>query len=204
MKKRNLAKSQRWVRPLHAYSSMFMLLIMLFFTVTGLTLNNRHWTPDPPLPAEVEQQLPPALSQQLLEADHPETLAAETWQWIREEVGLASGELSSRWSAGEASLFLDVKRPGGYTYVEVFPEENYLWLENQSQGWLAVLNDLHMGRYAGEAWSWFIDFSALVMLVFTLTGFWLILFHPRRRSRTLILSGLGGTLMAGLYVWMLV
>ncbi|MGL5977346.1 MAG: PepSY-associated TM helix domain-containing protein, partial [Aeromonas sobria] len=35
----------RWVRPLHTYSSMLMLVIMLFFTVTGLTLNNRQWLP---------------------------------------------------------------------------------------------------------------------------------------------------------------
>ena len=38
------ASIQRWARILHAYSSMLCLLVVLFFSVTGLTLNHPNWT----------------------------------------------------------------------------------------------------------------------------------------------------------------
>lgn len=198
MKRYNLSKSQRWVRPLHAYSSMLMLFIMLFFTVTGLTLNNRQWLPAPTPPQEAELPLPTQF-QNL----PPQQLTQPLWQWLKKQQQLPDGELSSDWSESEALLTLDIKRPGGYTLVEVLTDESLVWYEHQHFGWMAVINDLHMGRYSGKAWSWFIDLSALVMLLFTLTGFWLVLFHPKRRSRTLALSGFGTLLMVGLYFWML-
>ncbi|SFX17427.1 PepSY-associated TM helix domain-containing protein [Marinospirillum alkaliphilum] len=202
MKRYNLSRSQRWVRPLHAYSSMLMLFIMLFFTATGLTLNNRQWLPTPSAPFEAELQLPDHLYSQLQQQD-PQQQAQPIWQWLKKQQRLPDGELSSDWSASEQLLSLDIKRPGGYTLVEVLPEEQSIWYEHQHLGWMAVLNDLHMGRYSSVAWSWFIDLSAVVMLIFTLTGFWLVLFHPKRRSRTLALSGFGTLLMVGIYFWML-
>ncbi|MBE0507189.1 MAG: PepSY-associated TM helix domain-containing protein [Marinospirillum sp.] len=202
MKRYNLSKSQRWVRPLHAYSSMLMLFIMLFFTVTGLTLNNRQWLSNPAPPIEAELQLPTNFHL-LFEQQQPQQLAQPIWQWLKSHQQLPDGELSSDWSESEQLLTLDIKRPGGYTLVEILPDDQSLWYEHQYLGWMAVINDLHMGRYSGQLWSWFIDIAAVVMLVFTLTGFWLVLFHPKRRSRTLTLSGFGTLLMVGLYFWML-
>ncbi len=201
--KYKLSRSQRWVRPLHAYSSMLMLFILLFFTLTGLTLNNRQWLPTPSISKGVELPLAEIFSDVVFQADTAQQQGLEVWQWLKNKQGLSDGELNVEWYADEALLLLDVKRPGGYTAVEVFPEEQLVWYENQKLGWMAVVNDLHMGRYSGKAWSWFIDLSALVMLLFTLTGFWLVLFHPKRRSRTLLLSGLGTLLMVVLYFWML-
>jgi len=200
--KYKLSRSQRWVRPLHAYSSMLMLFILLFFTLTGITLNNRQWLPTPQASQEVELALAEKFAAIPIEATSAEMQGQAIWQLLKKEQGLAGGELSVQWLADESLLLLDVKRPGGYTLVEVFPEEQRVWYENQKLGWMAVLNDLHMGRYSDKAWSWFIDLSAVVILFFTLTGFWLVLFHPKRRSRTLMLSGLGTLLMLVLYFWM--
>ena len=38
------ASVQKWARILHAYSSMLCLLVVLFFSVTRLTLNHPNWT----------------------------------------------------------------------------------------------------------------------------------------------------------------
>ena len=38
------ASIQKWARILHAYSSMLCLLVVLFFSVTRLTLNHPNWT----------------------------------------------------------------------------------------------------------------------------------------------------------------
>ncbi|HKM16463.1 MAG TPA: PepSY-associated TM helix domain-containing protein [Marinospirillum sp.] len=198
-----LSRSQRWVRPLHAYSSMLMLFILLFFTLTGLTLNNRQWLPTPSISNDVELPLAEAFSDVVFATDTAEQQGQAVWQWLKNEQGLSGGELSVQWSADESLLMLDIKRPGGYTLVEILPEEQTVWYENHSLGWMAIVNDLHMGRYSGKVWSWFIDLSAVVMLLFTLTGFWLVLFHPKRRSRTLLLSGFGTLLMVILYFWIL-
>ena len=203
MKLANLSKSQRWMRPVHAYSSMLMLLIMLFFTVSGLTLNNRHWVPSPPAPLEGEIELHPDFVAFFQQQPVDHSGAEPLWQILRNELRLPDGELSADWSASEQLLTLDVRRPGGYTLIEILPEEDLIWYEHQTFGWMAVINDLHMGRYSGELWSWFIDLSAIVMLVFTLSGFWLVLFHPRRRNPTLALSGLGTLVMVGIYAWFL-
>lgn len=201
--KLKLSRSQRWVRPLHAYSSMLMLFILLFFTLTGLTLNNRQWLPTPSISNAVELPLAENFSGVVFTTATAEQQGQAVWQWLKKQQGLSGGELSVQWSADESLLMLDIKRPGGYTLVEVLPEEQAVWYENHSLGWMAVVNDLHMGRYSGKVWSWFIDVSAVVILLFTLTGFWLVLFHPKRRSRTLLLSGFGTLLMVVLYFWML-
>ena len=182
---------------------MLMLFILLFFTLTGITLNNRQWLPTPQASQEMELALASEFDGMAFKTTNLEAQGQAVWQWLKQHEGLLGGELSVQWFADESLLLLDVKRPGGYTSVEAFPKEQRVWYENQSLGWMAVVNDLHMGRYSGKAWNWFIDVSAVVILFFTLTGFWLVLFHPKRRSRTLMLSGFGTLLMLVLYFWML-
>lgn len=207
-RKSKLARTQRWVRPLHAYSSMLMLFILLFFTLTGLTLNNRQWLPTPNLTDTVELSLPNFFVAQghtvEMSNEQAHKQGEEVWQWLKEDQSLPGGELSIEWLADESLLLLDVKRPGGYTTVEVVLDDETVLYEHQNLGWMAIANDLHMGRYSGKVWSWFIDISAIVILLFTLTGFWLVLFHPKRRSRTLLLSGVGTLLMIILYFGILV
>lgn len=197
--KSKLARSQRWVRPLHAYSSMLMLFILLFFTITGLTLNNRQWLPTPKMAETVELSLP----KQFSIAEQTEPNAQQVWAWLQDNQSLSGGELSVEWLADESLLLLDVKRPGGYTTVEVLFDDALVIYENQNLGWMAIVNDLHMGRYSGKAWSWFIDITAIVILLFTLTGLWLVLFNSKRRNRTLTLSGVGTFLMIILYLGIL-
>ncbi len=202
-RKSKLAQSQRWVRPLHAYSSMLMLFILLFFTLTGLTLNNRQWLPSPNVAEGIELALPQIYRDMPFNDDEAQSQGREVWQWLKQEQSLSDGELSVQWLAEDSLLILDVKRPGGYSMAEISVDESRVWYENQHLGWMAVVNDLHMGRYSGKVWGWFIDVSAVVMLLFTLTGFWLVLFHRKRRSRVLLLSGLGTLIMFGLYLGML-
>ncbi|MFP2770245.1 PepSY-associated TM helix domain-containing protein [Oceanisphaera sp. KMM 10153] len=198
-----VSAAPRWVRPVHTYCSMLMLAIMLFFTLTGLTLNNRQWLPTPIPEATLELTLPYRFSNTGQWQQNPLLAAGRVWQWLQQEQLLAGGEVRFDWSADEALLLIDIKRPGGYSLVEVSLEDRAVLLEEQHYGWMAVINDLHMGRYAGPAWSWFIDVSAAVMLLFTLTGFWLVLPMRRKRGRLLAVTGLGCVLMAGLYLLIL-
>lgn len=187
--------TQRIVRVLHIYTSMFMLLIMLFFTLTGLTLNHRDWLPEAPAADVQELSLPSSLLHLERWSELPLQQAELVRRWLFDTQAVYGNQVSYDWQADEQVLVIDVKRPGGYSLVEVMPEEGVALLEQQSYGVVAVLNDLHMGRYSGLLWSVFIDLSALVMLLFTLTGFWLVLPQKKRRQRLVSLAGVGLALM---------
>lgn len=197
------SQAPRWVRPVHTYSSMLMLVIMLFFTVTGLTLNNRQWLPQAELEESAEHPLPTFLGQSQLWQQDPLLASSQVWLWLQQEQQLAGGEVAFDWSEDEQLLVIDVQRPGGYSLIEVSLDDQIVLIAEQAYGWMAILNDLHMGRHASLGWRWFIDASAIVMLLFTLTGFWLVLPLRRRRGRLLSLTGLGLVLMLGMYFWML-
>ncbi|MGO4999706.1 PepSY-associated TM helix domain-containing protein [Oceanisphaera sp. W20_SRM_FM3] len=197
-----VSSTPRWVRPLHTYSAMLMLIIMLFFTLTGLTLNNRQWLPKAAPETSRELPLPAFLGQSQLWQQDPLLASSQVWLWLQKEQRQVSGEVDFDWVADEQLLSIDVQRPGGYSLIEVSLIEQTVFISEQAYGTLAILNDLHMGRHASLAWRWFIDIAAGVILLFTLTGLWLVLPMRRRRGRLLWCSGLGGVLMVGLYFWM--
>lgn len=62
-------------------------------------------------------------------------------------------------------------------------------LDVTDYGWVARLNDLHKGRHSGEAWKWLIDASALLMLVFILSGVALLLPKKHLELRTALVLG---------------
>ncbi len=57
-------------------------------------------------------------------------------------------------------------------------------LERARRGAIAYVNDLHKGRNAGPACSWFLDVFALACLVFAIKGLFLLKFHAARRAAT--------------------
>lgn len=167
--------SQRLIRSVHIYSSMLMLLIMLFFTFTGITLNHRDWLPEP-APQQVEDiRLPDHLSHPELWQQSADTMAPQIIHWLQNTQHLYGNQIRREWHSDERLLIIDAQYPGGYTLVEVFPDERLVQIEDQSFGLLATLNNLHMGRYSGPLWQAFIDVSAALMLLFTLSGFWLVM-----------------------------
>lgn len=192
----------RLVRSLHSYISMLMLSIMLFFTVTGLTLNHREWLPDNSVRQLEELPLPDELA---VSADWQQDALAQgdrVRRWLRQTQQLNGSQVRYNWDAEEQLLVIDVKRPGGYSLVEVDVAAQLVVLEQQHFGLLSTLNDLHMGRYSGALWRGFIDVSAITMLLFTLTGFWLVLPQKKKRMPLLVMTGLGLGVIGGAYVMM--
>ena len=63
--------------------------------------------------------------------------------------------------------------------------------ERTERGWISYFNDLHKGRNAGPAWSWFLDLFAIACLVFCITGLFLLQMHAKQRRMTWPYVGLG-------------
>ncbi|WP_415894127.1 PepSY-associated TM helix domain-containing protein [Neptuniibacter sp. PT8_73] len=197
-------KSNRLVRWLHSYTSMFMLVIMLFFTVTGITLNHRDWFESADAPKQLSVEMPDSLLVEGGWDTEPLDQANQLRKWLSSEHGIYGNKVSYEWEAEERFLVIDIKRPGGYSIVEADVEAGEVIVEQQNYGVVATLNDLHMGRYSGELWRGFIDVSALLMLIFTLTGFWLVIPQKKKRKKLFAMSVIGTGSMALAYVWLLV
>lgn len=183
--------SPRLMRTIHLYSATLMLAAMLFFSVTGVTLNHPDWLSQTQTTL-TEAQLPKALMQTLDAARSVQGFPSSVLDWLQREQRVDGQQVSVDWNVAEELLLIDIQQPGGYTLTEIDLVSGHVVIEQRQGSWVQVLNDLHKGRYVGELWKVFIDVSALIMVVFTLSGFWLILPQKRRRQ-SLLGVALAGT-----------
>ena len=178
----------KWVRLIHSYSAMAVLVSMLFFAVTGLTLNHRDWIPVADELSIQELALPANLFAPKGNLSRPMIEVERTLDWLRESHGLSGRNVRIDLELDEQLLVFDIKNPGGYSLVEVDVASRSVVIEQQEYGAWSTLNDLHMGRNSGAVWSWFIDLSAIAMLLFSLTGL-VVGFSSEKASRQNAWSG---------------
>ncbi|MGF1734457.1 PepSY-associated TM helix domain-containing protein [Photobacterium satsumensis] len=176
---------QLWARRLHIYVSMALLLVVLFFSVTGITLNRPElFVKSQPSVETLTLSLPESLFKSPeafvpVEADLLAYLKARadmsgTPSAMEVFTEIEDGELI------EGEIALDYKGPGYNATVFIDLLNKEAEIEKNRYGVIAVLNDLHKGRNSGEVWKWFIDITALLMVFFVLTGVCLLL--PKKKT----------------------
>lgn len=197
---------QIWARRLHIYVSMALLLIVLFFSITGITLNRPHlFVSDN---AQIEEKiltLPDRLFSGMDEKFAPKK--QQLLDYLATEVNLSgtpsSMQLFTEIEEGElieGEISLDFKGPGFNRTVFIDMVSQQATIESTHYGVIAVLNDLHKGRNSGEVWAWFIDISALLMVFFVLTGVCLLI--PKKKSFRLAIKWTTfGTLVSLFIFW---
>jgi len=180
---------QVWARRLHIYVSMALLLVVLFFAISGITLNRPHlYTSDVPK-IELQKLTVPA-----------HFFSIENSGLTVNKIGLldylnSQADLSGKPSSMqmfsdieqgeilEGEISLDYKGPGFNSTVFIDLVTKEAEIETTHYGVVAVLNDLHKGRNSGEVWAWFIDISGFLMVFFALTGVCLLV--PKKKSFSL-------------------
>jgi hypothetical protein len=190
-----LAALARW---LHIYLSMFGLAAVLFFSVTGLTLNHPDW-----FAAGVENttQAEGQMDRQWL---NPGDLSGpveklEIVEFLRTTHNVRGAVADFRADGPECSVTF--KGPGYAADAFIDRQTGRYQLSQTAHGLVAVINDLHKGRDTGPAWSVLIDVSAVLMTVISLTGLLLLLYLKLRRGPGLIVVLLG-TLAVALVYWL--
>ncbi len=185
-----------WLKTLHRWhwtSSAIALVAMLLFAATGLTLNHATQIEARPVVADRKATLPPALlaahAPRAGERRRDAPVPADLADWAAAALKVDVHGRSAEWSPEE--IYVALPRPGGDAWVRIDRESGEAELEDTDRGWISYLNDLHKGRNAGTAWSWFIDAFALACLVFTITGLVLLKMHAGNRPGTWPLVGLG-------------
>lgn len=184
-----------WSRHIHVYLSIALLLALVFFAVTGITLNHASLLTGTPLNDSRTLDHLPALPR---DAENRIMLSPELGLFLRSEFGIRLDQANARYEDG--FLLIDYQRPGATTLVEIDQEREEAYVERIDYGLIAVLNDLHKGRHTEVLWNWLIDASGVLLVVFALAGFILLLPNRRRLRRVLVYSGLGMGGLAVVYV----
>lgn len=176
-----------WTRWLHIYLSMFSFIIVLFFAVTGLTLNHVDWFPESVRNSELDDRLNPAW---VNVADTAKINKLAIVEHLREKHKVHGQINDFRLEDEEVSI--SFQGPGYTADVFIDRQKGSYHLAETQMGIFAIMNDLHKGRDTGKAWSWVIDFSAIFMTLISLTGLILLLFLKKRRYNGLLWAIIGG------------
>ncbi len=181
--------TQKWSRILHAYTSMISLFTVLFFSVTGLTLNHPTWTLGAgPSRSEAKGTLPAAWKDATSNVDW---LVVSDFLRAKHSV---RGDVVEK-SADDAQASITYKGPGYQASAFINPDNGTYDLTAEAQGFLGVMNDLHKGRDAKSSWKWFVDVSAVVLIVISATGLVLQLVLRKRRRVTVLGAVAGGVVL---------
>ncbi len=191
----------RWAglaRWLHLYLSVVSFAIVLFFAVTGLTLNHADWFDDAARTIDAKGKLNPVW---VAGTDTATVNKLAIVEYLRSTHQLKGSVSEFRSDNRQCSVSF---RGPGYT-ADVFvdrPAGTYQLTETRL-GLVAVMNDLHKGRDTGRGWAWVIDVAAVFMTLVSITGLLLLLVLKKRR-----VSGgwwlVAGVVVSGLAYWLLV
>ena len=188
-----------WARWLHLYASMLGLAALLFFSVTGVTLNHPSWLMGSVRRSEpLTGQMDPAWLAHGREVGTIDSLRVV--EHLRRRHGI--GGLLDDFRADDGECTLSLKGPGTSADIVVDRKSGNYRGERIHEGWVAVLNDLHKGRNSGRAWAWLIDLSGVLLALVSATGLWL-LWYVRRRRATGLWAGVAGVLamLAAWWLW---
>jgi hypothetical protein len=196
---------------LHIYVSMFGLAAVLFFSVTGITLNHPDWFfGGAERQVQAEGELDPKWlhvetttraagdgSESGGEPDRSKEVAKlEVVEHLRKAHGIRGALADFR--VDEAECTVSFKGPGYAADAFIDRETGHYNLTQTLHGFVAVINDLHKGRDTGPVWSAVIDISAVVLTIISLTGLFLIFFLRLRRGPGLVVSLIGAAVIVAI------
>jgi len=183
-----------WSRTIHVYLSIALLIVLVFFSITGITLNHAELiVAEPQTEVRTLDNLPVLpLDDNGMIFDSPELAA-----YVRDEFGirLEFADLT----IAEPFVTIEYDGPGYQALVEIDQELGEIYAESTDYGLVAVLNDLHKGRYTHIVWNALIDISGIILVIFSLAGFVLLLPNKFRFRKVLKYSVVGIVISVAAY-----
>ncbi|WP_333483077.1 PepSY-associated TM helix domain-containing protein [Spirosoma telluris] len=181
---------------MHLYLSVFSFVIVLFFAVTGLTLNHADWFDDQFSATDYKGKV------LLSWVNTPDTAAVNKLaivEQLRSTHGIKGAVSDFRIDDRQCSV--SFRGPGYSADATIDRAQGTYQLTETRMGLVAVMNDLHKGRDTGGNWSLVIDGAAIFMTLVSLTGLVLLLFLKKRRLTGLVLVVLGFLLVYAVYAF---
>ena len=175
----------RHARYVHGWLSAFAFIALFFFSLTGLLLNHPEWFEGNKNEQTQTLTLPAELNAKLAQQENPtEALLS----YVRQQQSLIGRYQSSEVMDGEVMIRLE--SPAGSTDVWAMLDQGEVEITTKPASTVSLINDLHRGKNSGEAWSWFIDISAIVILLLSIAGYILFLSIKTRLVTHLVLTAL--------------
>jgi uncharacterized protein len=190
--RQRLQTLSRW---LHIYASLLGLMTVLFFAITGLTLNHPHWF-DSGYHAVREES--GTFDRSLITAANGAPKMLEIVEFIRAKYQVRCAVRD--FQADDFQIAVAFAGPGYTADVSIDRQTAEYQFSEVRMGLTAIINDLHKGRDTGTGWAIFIDISAILLVFISLSGV-LLLFWLRRIWRSGILTILGGTIAIAIFIW---
>ncbi|MFM2361811.1 MAG: hypothetical protein RLZZ316_713 [Bacteroidota bacterium] len=191
MNKKLLARLSRW---LHIYLSMVSFVIVLFFSITGLTLNHADYFQGKSVITENKGVLD---SNWVNATDTLKIQKLALVEYFRNQYKVKGAVADFR--IDEQEISFSFKAPAYQADAFIERGSGSFTLMQTNQGFMGFVNDLHKGRDTGTVWAWVIDVSAVLMTLISLTGLILLLFIKKKRMAGILLLVAGGLLMYVLY-----
>lgn len=169
---------------------------MLFFSVTGLTLNHPSWFGG-------DKQVI-VKNKGLLNVgwvNNPDTnkiAKLEIVEFLRKNYQVKGAVSEIRIDDYEVSVSL--KGPAYSCDAFINRETGSYEVSEVKMGVMAVMNDLHKGRDSGKGWGWIIDISAVFLILVSLSGLILLCFIKKKRVAGFITGVIGLLLCYLIYV----
>ncbi len=179
-------RSAMLVRWLHIYLSMLSFAIVFFFAVTGLTLNHADKFGDQLTSIREKGRLD---SSWVNARDTVQIAKLRIVEFLRDTHHIHA--VLSDFRIDDDQIGVSFKGPGYEADAFISRPTGKYELTETSAGFVGLINDLHKGRDTGRGWSVFIDVSAILLTLVSLTGLILILFLKRRRTAGLIVAACG-------------
>lgn len=187
-------KTAHWSRWLHTYLSMVSFTILLFFALTGITLNHQA-----AFTGEVKpHRFTGTLNMNWMSA--PASKKDDIVAAFRHRHGVKA-DLSD-FRVDDDQVQISFKGPGYAADGFIERKTGKYELMESRLGFVAVVNDLHKGRDTGKVWSGVIDASAALMTFVSLTGLVLIFFLHKKLRAGMIALAIGTVLCYIVYlIW---
>jgi hypothetical protein len=189
--KKQAAKISRW---LHIYLSMLSFVIVLFFSVTGLTLNHADFFSGKTI---VTRDTGKVNMGWVNVTDTNLVAKLNITEFFRNQYQVKGAVNDFRIDDSQVSF--SFKGPGYAADVFIIRETGDYELLQTRTGFIGFMNDLHKGRDTGKTWSWVIDIAAICMAVISLSGLILLLFLRKKRRNGLLLAVAGLIIVYFLY-----
>lgn len=183
---RRIVRTTRW---LHVYLSMLGLAVIVFFSLTGITLNHPDWFGSA---AAASRNGEGKVDIAWVDMDAPgvDSTSPEAGTLAVDKLAVVEHLRSTHGIRGAVSDFtiddrecvVIFKGPGYSADAFIDRSTGEYTLTETMLGWVAVINDLHKGRDTGKIWSLVIDVSAFLTAIASITGFILLCYAHRRWS----------------------
>lgn len=180
-------------RTIHIYLTMLALFVMLLFGMTGFTVNHEDlFSATTPHLSDTSGQTPKDLiakNDRLMIVEH-----------LRKTFRI-HGAMTS-FDELDQTLSVGFKEPGAIWEIEISKNSGLTNVHNETFNFIALINNLHRGRYAGAHWRWVIDISAILILIACVTGVVLWMALPKRRKLGIAAMLIGTIATLAIYGWL--